>query len=165
MIADDPGQGNLHFVQKTFQGGFEFDILFSSDSSSKAMTSTSLTEAIQDALSTFGKRFESIYSPRAPFRTSSISSSLNLFFPIFWGESDTFTEQARSMFPLLQNMLRRTRTFGRKSLQPNRLLVLKNAVPASFTAQYPPGHSSPEGFSGMKASISKLSSTGMRTSR
>lgn len=68
MLTDTPGQGNLHFVQKSFEGGFEFDVLFSSDSISEAMTSSSLTEGIQDALSTFSKRFQSVYSPQAPFQ-------------------------------------------------------------------------------------------------
>jgi mannosyl-oligosaccharide glucosidase len=68
MIADNPGEGNLHFVQKRFEGCFEFDVLFSSDSISDAMTSSSLTEGIQDALSTFSERFQSVYSPQSPFQ-------------------------------------------------------------------------------------------------
>jgi mannosyl-oligosaccharide glucosidase len=66
MLADHPGKGNLQFVQKRFDGAFEFDILFSSNS--EAMTSSFLTESIQDALSTFSTRFESAYSPQAPFQ-------------------------------------------------------------------------------------------------
>lgn len=67
MVADNPGEGNLHFVQKSFEGVFEFDILFSPDPVSEAMTSVSLTEGIQDALSTFSERFQSVYLPKAPF--------------------------------------------------------------------------------------------------
>lgn len=68
MIAHDPGEGNLHFMQKSFEGGFEFDVLFSSDSTSEAMTSNFLTESIQDTLTIFVKRFQSVYSPQAPFQ-------------------------------------------------------------------------------------------------
>lgn len=68
MIADNPGEGNLHFVQKNFGGGFEFDVLFSQDPTSEAMTSESLTEGIHDALSTFTERFHSLYPPQAPFQ-------------------------------------------------------------------------------------------------
>ena len=68
MVADTPGEGNLHFVQKSFEGAFEFDVLFSSDSIPDPMTSSSLTEGIQDASSTFSNRFESVYSPQAPFQ-------------------------------------------------------------------------------------------------
>ena len=68
LVADVPGKGNLHFVQKSFEGDLEFDILFSSNSISETMTSTSLTEGIQDALYTFDKRFESVHAPQAPFQ-------------------------------------------------------------------------------------------------
>lgn len=68
MVLDNPGEGNLHFVQKNFLGGFEFDVLFSLDSISNPMTSSSLTKGIDDALSTFSKRFRSVYSPQAPFQ-------------------------------------------------------------------------------------------------
>ena len=67
MVADNPGEGNLHFLQQSFEGGFEFDVLFS-DSISGVMTSSALTRGIQDAFSTFSLRFESVYSPQAPFR-------------------------------------------------------------------------------------------------
>ncbi|MCJ1369588.1 Processing alpha glucosidase I [Loxospora ochrophaea] len=73
MVANDPGEGNLHFVQKTFEGSFEFDVLFSSDSTSEAMTSTSLTGGIQHASSIFSKRFMSVYAPQAPFQDDQYS--------------------------------------------------------------------------------------------
>lgn len=45
MVPDGPGQGNLHFIQKSFEEAFESDVLFSSDSVSEAMmTSTAVTE-------------------------------------------------------------------------------------------------------------------------
>jgi mannosyl-oligosaccharide glucosidase len=33
-----PGEGNMHYVQKVFQGAFEFDILFQSGSAPKLLT-------------------------------------------------------------------------------------------------------------------------------
>jgi mannosyl-oligosaccharide glucosidase len=68
LISNDPGPGNLHFVQKTFQGGFEFDVLFSSDPNLDTMNSSILTQRIQHASSAFSDRFESIYAPQAPFQ-------------------------------------------------------------------------------------------------
>lgn len=63
IITSDPGHGNLHFVQKMFEGSsFEFDVLTS------AMTSDLLTTCISDASITFDKRFESMYAPQAPFQ-------------------------------------------------------------------------------------------------
>ncbi len=158
MVAHNPGEGNLHFVQKSFEGGFEFDVLFSSDSISEAMTSSSLTEGIQDALSTFSKRFQSVYSPQEPFQDEQhMKFSQSLLSNLMGGKLDTFTEQAKLTFLLRQNMPSLARTSGEKPLWPNLVLLLKNRALTSFSVQYPPGLSSLEAFSGTKASISKLS--------
>jgi mannosyl-oligosaccharide glucosidase len=94
MIADEPGEGNLHFIQRIFEGGFEFDILFSSGSASEAMTSNSLTEGIQDTLSTFSQRFKLAYAPQAPFQeeqylklSQSLLSNLMGGIGYFYGKS------------------------------------------------------------------------------
>ena len=63
MVADNPGEGNLHFMQINFKGDFTFDVLFSSNSTSAEMTSSSLMAGIQDALNTFNKRFQAVYTP------------------------------------------------------------------------------------------------------
>ena len=68
IIADDFGDGNLHFVQQGFEGSFEFDVLFSSEANSRTITSSTLTEGIQDAQSTFSDRFDSVYFPQPPFQ-------------------------------------------------------------------------------------------------
>lgn len=66
IVSDDPGGGNLHFIQGTFQGNFEFDVLFSSDLNT--MTSALLTDGVQQATSAFDKRFQSVYAPKSPFQ-------------------------------------------------------------------------------------------------
>ncbi|PGH09954.1 hypothetical protein AJ79_05570 [Helicocarpus griseus UAMH5409] len=66
-IANNPQNGNLHFVQKVFQGAFEFDILFSSGSSPAPLTSSTLTEEIKSASTSFSERFKEVFSPLAPF--------------------------------------------------------------------------------------------------
>lgn len=68
LIADKPGPGNLHLVQKTFEAGFELDVLFSSSSNPESMTSSTLTNCIRSASSVFSERFESVYAPQAPFQ-------------------------------------------------------------------------------------------------
>ena len=68
MVADSPGQGSLHFIQQSFEGAFEFDVLFSLKSASENMSSTALTDAITTALSTVATRLESTYPPRPPFQ-------------------------------------------------------------------------------------------------
>ncbi len=47
QLANRPGVGNVHLVQKVFQGPFEFDILFSSESVGKDLTSAYLTREIK----------------------------------------------------------------------------------------------------------------------
>ena len=67
MLANKPGEGNLHFIQRSFEGDFEFDIHFSHKPTSTPMTTSGLTDAIQSALATFNSRFKSVYHPQAPF--------------------------------------------------------------------------------------------------
>ncbi|KAL3257751.1 hypothetical protein ABHI18_006579 [Aspergillus niger] len=69
-IKNEPGDGNMHLVQKVFKGSFEFDILFSSASSPQPMTSELLTEQISSASLEFSERFESVHPPQAPFDTA-----------------------------------------------------------------------------------------------
>lgn len=66
-IQNKPGQGNFQMVQKTFEGDFEFDVLFAPASASKAPTSEDLTKAITSATSSFGEKYLDIHKPQAPF--------------------------------------------------------------------------------------------------
>ncbi|ODH45374.1 hypothetical protein ACO22_00098 [Paracoccidioides brasiliensis] len=66
-IANKADDGNIYFVQKVFEGPFEFDILFSSDSSPEALTSTKLTKEIKSASASFSEKFHKVFSPLAPF--------------------------------------------------------------------------------------------------
>lgn len=65
---DGPWKGNPLFIQKTFEGGSDLDILFSSGTTSKAMASTGLTEDIRNMQSTFDNRFHSAFLPQPPFQ-------------------------------------------------------------------------------------------------
>lgn len=60
-------EGNMYYVQKTFSGKFEFDILFSSASAKKPVTSEALTEVIDETRNSFAQRFKEIFKPMAPF--------------------------------------------------------------------------------------------------
>ncbi|KAF2121208.1 glycoside hydrolase [Lophiotrema nucula] len=93
-IAHQPGRGNLHLVQKVFEGAFEFDVLYSSSSAPKAITSNDLTTQIKSVTSGFSERFTEIFKPQAPFvgeRYEEFSKSLfsNLIGGIgyFYGDS------------------------------------------------------------------------------
>ncbi|KAJ5248878.1 mannosyl-oligosaccharide glucosidase [Penicillium chermesinum] len=69
-IKPSPGDGNVHMVQKVFTGPFEFDVLFSSGSASKPMTSETISEQIKHASLSFSERFKQVLSPRAPFTSA-----------------------------------------------------------------------------------------------
>ena len=67
ILPDNPGEGNLHFVQGIFEAEFKFDVLFSSGPDQDVTTSSALTKGVQEALSTFNARFQSVYQPQTPF--------------------------------------------------------------------------------------------------
>lgn len=146
MVADNPGEGNLHFVQKSFVGGFEFDILFSSDSISEAMTSSSLTEGIEDALSTFGKRFQSVYSPSAPFQdeqhvkfSQSLLSNLIGGIGFFYGTSKVDVSSAPEYAETDQN-------FWEKSASARSRAVVEEQDPYQLFSAIPSRPFFPRGF-------------------
>ncbi|PVI03888.1 glycoside hydrolase family 63 protein [Periconia macrospinosa] len=93
-IKHQPGLGNIHMIQKVFEGAFEFDILFSSASAPQPITSADLTEQIKSVTSGFSSRFTEIFKPQPPFlkeRYEEFSKSLfsNLIGGIgyFYGDS------------------------------------------------------------------------------
>ena len=93
-IGHEPGTGNLHFIQKVFEGAFEFDVLYSSASAPKPMTSTDLSQQITSVTSSFSERFNQVFKPKTPFigeRFEEFSKSLfsNLIGGIgyFYGDS------------------------------------------------------------------------------
>lgn len=66
-IANDIKAGNLHIVQKVYQGPFEFDIFFNSGSSDVSINVGTLTDAISQASGTFQSKFSKVFKPRGPF--------------------------------------------------------------------------------------------------
>ena len=146
MIANNPGEGNLHFVQKSFQEGFEFDVLFSSDSISEAMTSNSLTEGIQDALSTFRKRFQSVYLPQAPFQdqqhiqfSKSLLSNFLGGIGYFYGTSKVDVSSALEYAETDQN-------FWEKTASARSRAVVKEQGPYQLFSAVPSRPFFPRGF-------------------
>ncbi|KAK3378048.1 glycoside hydrolase family 63 protein [Podospora didyma] len=67
QLTNRPGAGNVQIVEKIFEGSFEFDVLFSSASAGKDLTSADLTREIKEATESFGDRFSSVFSFKAPF--------------------------------------------------------------------------------------------------
>ncbi|KAI1332063.1 glycoside hydrolase family 63 protein [Xylariaceae sp. FL0255] len=67
MAENSPGSTNFHLVQKVFEGAFEFDVLFSSESAGKDITSEDLTREIGTTTEAFNDRFKELFAPKAPF--------------------------------------------------------------------------------------------------
>lgn len=68
MLRNKPGSGNLQIVQKIFEGAFEFDVLFSSGSASKEVTSEDLTAEIKKNSASFHEKYLELFKPRTPFK-------------------------------------------------------------------------------------------------
>lgn len=66
-IHHQPGQGNIHLVQKVFTGAFEFDVIFSSASAPAKITSDDLSTQIKSVTDGFAARFADVFQPQPPF--------------------------------------------------------------------------------------------------
>ncbi|KAM0796819.1 glycoside hydrolase [Usnea florida] len=69
-MTNDIKEGNMHVVQKVFEGPFEFDIIYSSASANREVTADELSEAIEETTTHFGDRFKKLLAPQAPFNKS-----------------------------------------------------------------------------------------------
>ncbi|KAF2269219.1 glycoside hydrolase [Lojkania enalia] len=86
MIPDEPGNGNVHFVQLVFQGSFEFDILYSSHAATRRMTPIELSDELERTLNSFKPQFASVFGPKVPFnRDSHIQFGQSLFSNLLGG--------------------------------------------------------------------------------
>lgn len=66
-LQNGADRGNVHLVQKVFEGEFEFDVVFTSASSKKEMTEKTVTELIEANSAAFNERFSSVFKLQAPF--------------------------------------------------------------------------------------------------
>lgn len=60
-------KGNLHFVQRTFRGEFEFDVLFNDVKSSEKIDSQNFAEYLETSLKTFEKKFNNAFTFQPPY--------------------------------------------------------------------------------------------------
>ncbi|KAI9778325.1 MAG: Processing alpha glucosidase I [Geoglossum umbratile] len=66
-IVNKAGGGNLHLIQKVFEGSFEFDVLYSSGSVPVRLDSNALTKGIKSTVKSFSDRFSRVFSRQRPF--------------------------------------------------------------------------------------------------
>lgn len=70
-INHKPGPGNLHFIQKVFEGAFEFDIIFNSASSGKTLYSSDVSAHIQSTQKSYYERLIATFDTQYPFAVES----------------------------------------------------------------------------------------------
>ena len=68
-VPNDIKDGNLHVVQKMFEGAFEFDIIYSSTSAKPPTSSIDLTSKFETSRKSFSDRFTKKLAPKAPYNT------------------------------------------------------------------------------------------------
>ncbi|EMC96451.1 glycoside hydrolase family 63 protein [Baudoinia panamericana UAMH 10762] len=69
-IPNRPGAGNMHVVQKVFEGAFEFDVTYQPSTAETLMTSSDLTKAITSVVGAFDKKYRSVLAPKSPYTSS-----------------------------------------------------------------------------------------------
>lgn len=85
-IQNRPGQGNMHLIEKVFEGAFEFDILFKPKSREMSFSSDYVTKQIESARKGFDKKYLEVLKPQAPFALSKyLDFSKSLFSNLIGG--------------------------------------------------------------------------------
>ena len=84
--TNDEENGNIHFVQKTFRGSFQFDVLFSSESAAEYMTPDTLSASLKSHSKAFHAAYKERFPPRPPFnKPQYISFCQSLFSNLLGG--------------------------------------------------------------------------------
>ena len=84
LLADDPGEGDLHFIQQSFRGGFEFDVLFFPKSHAADIDPRALTDSIQRWLLASASVFSRYMPLNRPSMMSNMPNSPSLSSPTSW---------------------------------------------------------------------------------
>lgn len=70
ILSSSPGRGNLHLIQLTFVGDFDFDVLFASGPRIDNYSSEALGSNIDYTAATFEDQFKRVYNPQSPFNAT-----------------------------------------------------------------------------------------------
>ena len=127
-------------------GEFEFDVLFSTKLAVETMKSDSLAKGIENALSTFSKRFELTYAPQPPFQhgqyvkfSHSLLSNLMGGLGYFYGTSKV---DALSTSEDAEN----SQDFGEKAASNQNQNVVEESDPYQLFSTVPSRPFFPRGF-------------------
>jgi mannosyl-oligosaccharide glucosidase len=85
-IQNRPGAGNMHLVQKVFEGAFEFDIIYKPKSREMSFSSDYVTKQIDNVKKNFDKKYLDVLKPQTPFTVSKyLEFSKSLFSNLIGG--------------------------------------------------------------------------------
>ncbi|KAF4628986.1 hypothetical protein G7Y89_g9162 [Cudoniella acicularis] len=85
-ILNEPGTGNLHLIQKVFEGDFEFDVIFNSGSDHTEHFSSDVTAWINQASKNYWARFVRTFDPQKPFDVENLQRfASNMFSNLLGG--------------------------------------------------------------------------------
>jgi mannosyl-oligosaccharide glucosidase len=85
-IQNRPGAGNMHLVQKVFEGAFEFDIIYKPKTREMSFSSDYVTKQIDSVKKNFDKKYLDVLKPQAPFTVSKyLEFSKSLFSNLIGG--------------------------------------------------------------------------------
>jgi mannosyl-oligosaccharide glucosidase len=90
-VKHDPGDGNMHLIQKVFEGDFEFDIIFSSGSSGKEHSSSDVSKHIAAFQSEYWGKFVPVFEPKPPFQIEALQKFASNMFSNLLGGLGYFT--------------------------------------------------------------------------
>ncbi|PHH69374.1 hypothetical protein CDD82_7805 [Ophiocordyceps australis] len=93
-IGHSPGKGNVHIVQKTFEGSFDFDVLFSSASAGEQLDSAQVEREAESVSAAFAQRFQRIFGAKAPFDSAKYTAfAKSMFSNLLGGVGYFYGEQ------------------------------------------------------------------------
>ncbi|KAL3427010.1 mannosyl oligosaccharide glucosidase [Phlyctema vagabunda] len=85
-VSNDAGTGNMHLIQKVFEGSFEFDVIFNSGSAGHELTSQKISNHITENSKSFWAKFIEAFDPQSPFGIESLQRfSSNMFSNLIGG--------------------------------------------------------------------------------
>ncbi|KAF1358227.1 glycoside hydrolase [Lizonia empirigonia] len=69
VLRNSPGSGNMHFVQMIAHGSFDLDVLYSTRTATRAMTTSEMAGSIQDSVVAYRRAYSRVFTLKAPFNT------------------------------------------------------------------------------------------------
>ncbi|KAF2717967.1 glycoside hydrolase family 63 protein [Polychaeton citri CBS 116435] len=85
-IPNNPSPGNIHLIQKVFDGTFEFDIVYAPSASPNIPSHEDITSQIEAVRKNFDEKYLETHKPRSPFSTTKyLEFSKSLFSNLIGG--------------------------------------------------------------------------------